>query len=230
MKSGVYKIQCIFNNKLYIGSSKNIGNRITNHLRDLKNNTHKNFYLQKDYIDYGIKNFDFNIIEYCQNYNEKEQYYINLLNPEYNICKEHNTKKGVLLSEKRKFLKQEEFKFYQTDFKGNILNEFWTISEAEKELKIRGTAISKILKNGNYCKLGYFLSYDISKLPLKVPKNYAGNKTIIQYDSNFNKINEFNSPKEIEALTDVSYKAVFSAIERKGKAGGFYWQYLNNNK
>lgn len=46
MKSGVYIIQNLINNKYYIGASKNIISRLQNHKTDLRGNNHVNIHLQ----------------------------------------------------------------------------------------------------------------------------------------------------------------------------------------
>lgn len=77
--SGVYKICNLVNGKLYIGSSKNLVNRATNHRKNLRGGTHSNKHLQASYNKYGGENFRFEIIEYCDNYVEREQYWMDLL-------------------------------------------------------------------------------------------------------------------------------------------------------
>ena len=62
MDSGVYKITNIVNNKVYIGSSKELKNRITKHLWLLKNNRHDNIYLQKSYDKQTCYKHEFKII------------------------------------------------------------------------------------------------------------------------------------------------------------------------
>lgn len=47
--SGIYAIINNFSNKIYIGSSGNVNKRLTKHLNTLKNNTHENRLLQKDF-------------------------------------------------------------------------------------------------------------------------------------------------------------------------------------
>lgn len=227
MKSGIYKITCLTTNEIYIGASVSISDRKTNHLRELKHQNHKNYKLQSDYNKYGKDDFKFDILELCskKELNKKEQEYVNLLKPYYNICYNVTNKTNTNLAEKREFLNMEKYKFYKVDFFGNILDTFWTFTQASEKLGMNDKAISKILKTGNYSKFGYFLTDKLDKLPLKVPKNYAGNKTILQLDENKEIINEFNCPKELKAITGISYKAVFSAIKRKGKSGGFYWQF-----
>lgn len=64
-KCGIYKIKNKANNKLYIGQSVNIRTRKNSHLSSLKNNTHYNTHLQRAFNKYGVENFEFTVIEYC---------------------------------------------------------------------------------------------------------------------------------------------------------------------
>lgn len=87
MKSGIYKIVNLINNKIYIGSSKNLQHRKRQHFSDLRLNKHRNEHLQRSYNKHGLENFSFTVVEYC-NIDillEREKYYIELCNPEYNM-------------------------------------------------------------------------------------------------------------------------------------------------
>lgn len=64
--SGVYCFKNKINNKCYIGSSSNLYNRKSAHLNDLKNNKHHSVKLQRAYNQYGINNFEYYILEYCE--------------------------------------------------------------------------------------------------------------------------------------------------------------------
>jgi group I intron endonuclease len=64
--AGIYCIENIINNKKYIGKSIDISYRFTGHKRDLHENRHPNPYLQYSYNKYGIKNFNFYILEKCE--------------------------------------------------------------------------------------------------------------------------------------------------------------------
>lgn len=66
MKSGIYIIKSKINNKSYIGSSIDIAKRFKTHLWRLNTNSHINKLLQNDYNSYGIDNFEFNVLEYCE--------------------------------------------------------------------------------------------------------------------------------------------------------------------
>lgn len=81
-KCGIYKIKNIRNNKIYIGKSKDINHRISDHKSSLRKNSHRNKYLQRSYNKYGINCFEFSIIELCEEslLEEKEIFYIKELN------------------------------------------------------------------------------------------------------------------------------------------------------
>ena len=74
-KSGIYIIKTKINNRFYIGSAINLYNR--------------NAKLQRFVNKYGIENLFFECVEFCEKENLiiREQFYINTLNPFYNIAK-----------------------------------------------------------------------------------------------------------------------------------------------
>lgn len=76
---GVYKIVCVKNNKIYIGSSADIANRWWDHKARLHSNTHINPHLQNAWNKYGESNFLFDIVEICDEGKqyEREQFWMN---------------------------------------------------------------------------------------------------------------------------------------------------------
>lgn len=96
-KPGIYKITNIINNKCYIGCCTNFQRRYRKHLCVLKKQKGVNKHLQNAWNKYGEENFVFEIVEivdYIKNdaelkksLNIKEQYWVNVLNPCYNIRK-----------------------------------------------------------------------------------------------------------------------------------------------
>lgn len=84
----VYLITC--NNKSYIGSTKCIINRTRQHLHGLTRNIHANQYLQHSFNKYGQNTFKISILEFVENINDlliREQYYLDIYKPEFNISK-----------------------------------------------------------------------------------------------------------------------------------------------
>lgn len=61
--SGIYCIRNLSNDKCYIGSSKNVFNRVRCHISQLNNNSHANNLLQRDWNEYGATDFIIEILE-----------------------------------------------------------------------------------------------------------------------------------------------------------------------
>lgn len=75
---GIYEIKNKINNKVYIGQSKNIEERLKQHMYQLENNKDSK-HLQRAWKKYGEENFEFNVIETVDNINsldEREIYWI----------------------------------------------------------------------------------------------------------------------------------------------------------
>ena len=66
MKSGIYTITSLIDNKIMVGQSVNINNRLGQHLYHLKKGTHDNPHLQKSFIKYGESNFLFESLVYIE--------------------------------------------------------------------------------------------------------------------------------------------------------------------
>lgn len=80
-KCGVYCIRNIVNNKIYVGSSKNLYRRLHTHYLRLENKTHINSHLQNAYNLYSSEKFEVEILEFCDNWLKKEQYWIDFYKP-----------------------------------------------------------------------------------------------------------------------------------------------------
>jgi len=96
-KSGIYGFICKTTNKLYIGSSINLNMRLNNHI----NGSQSNILLQNAINKYELQNFIFIIFEYCEPKEliSREQFYIDTLEPEYNILKVAGNSLGYRHSE-----------------------------------------------------------------------------------------------------------------------------------
>lgn len=108
-KSGIYKWTNRINNKIYIGSAINLTKRLEDYFRvkRLKKILLKSrSSIYSSILKYGHNNFSLEILEYCEPNNLiiREQYYLDLLKPEYNICKTAGNTLGRKFSEKTKRL------------------------------------------------------------------------------------------------------------------------------
>lgn len=64
-KCGIYCIRNLVNNKVYIGKSKNIYNRIAAHINELRRKSkNENRHLINAWFKYGEDNFDYYVLEY----------------------------------------------------------------------------------------------------------------------------------------------------------------------
>lgn len=138
--SGIYQIQSITNGKRYVGSALYLKRRKKVHCRVLKDKRH-NMHLQNHFNKYGIEDLVFGIIEFCpkEKLFEREQYWIDKLHPEFNICKivgtaydpfyfypEQRRKRHTLLMIKR----WEDPKYKEKVIQG--IKEFWNSPEGQE--------------------------------------------------------------------------------------------------
>jgi group I intron endonuclease len=106
-KSGIYRLTNLINNKSYIGSSINLSRRLSDYFsidRFRKIRTKGRSLIGNAIIKHGISNFNLDILEYSESdiIIKREQYYLDLLRPKYNILKVASSTLGRKLSEEIK--------------------------------------------------------------------------------------------------------------------------------
>jgi group I intron endonuclease len=99
--SGIYQIRNTVNGHCYIGSAVNIRTRWNLHKHHLQQNKHHSQYLQRAWNKYGEDCFEFEIIETCFPFILifREQHYIDLLQPVYNISPKAGSRLGSKVSD-----------------------------------------------------------------------------------------------------------------------------------
>lgn len=145
---GIYIILNTINGKFYIGSSSDIQQRFYNHKSKLLNNIHANQHLQNSVNKYGFENFKFDVIANCplEKLDSLEQWYVDNLNPNYNIRKFVESNRGIILtdSHKEKIKISMKGKFakivLQYDLEGNFIKEW----ESLTEIGLNGYCVSKV--------------------------------------------------------------------------------------
>lgn len=117
---GIYKIENIKNKKVYIGRSKDIEHRWTEHLYNLKNGTHHSSKLQRAYNKLKDKNvLQFSIVEEVTDDSllaEREQYwtdYYDSFNTGYNCTEKVDNPKYALKNVKKRKKKEQLNELYE---------------------------------------------------------------------------------------------------------------------
>lgn len=138
-------------------------------------NTHQNAYLQNAYNKHGEDMFVMSILELTNDLSIREQYWIDLLNPEYNLTKEviRNTlSKDSRLKQsitRKKRIKSGEIKLvgrevYCYNLKGEYLFKFSRVTEASKTLNIHPSTIIRNASGKTKQARGYQFRYTFVEL------------------------------------------------------------------
>lgn len=121
-KSGIYMWRHLDSGKIYVGSGKNLGIRLKGYYNVNQLTRVTNMHINRALLKYGYSSFSLSVLEYCSIdvLIKREQYYLDLLKPDYNICttagstlgklhslvakeKISETKKGTYLGEENSF-------------------------------------------------------------------------------------------------------------------------------
>lgn len=107
-EAGVYRFQNIVTGRFYIGSTVDIYKRHSRLRYVLKKGIKDNIRMLEDYKKFGNGSFVFGIVEYCSKESllEREQYYYELWNPQYNVWKQvYNAKDREFTQEQLEYFK-----------------------------------------------------------------------------------------------------------------------------
>lgn len=139
-KSGIYYLKNTISNLIYIGSSKNIGERISKHFSQMNCGTHPNSKLISDYNKYGISSFTWGVLEYSDDdLKELEKEY----QLKYDISQLYNLQiKDTYHSDKQK-----------DSWKHSNKDSHKTPEYREKMRNIKKNRIAQFDKNGNLIEI-----------------------------------------------------------------------------
>lgn len=202
---GVYILTNLINGKRYIGSSKNIGQRLWKHRSLLRHNKHENQHLQNAWNKYGENNFIYGIVEICKPEQQfiKEQYYIDNYKPEYNICLKVNNQEISEESKKRmsktRIKKIAEGKIKLTNntpvhiyYKDGSYIGYWkSVRSAAKALNVDYQCLSKVL-SGKYSQVKGYKAFKTKQTKVKAFNKPTNSKQM----KHPRKIFVFQSPDE----------------------------------
>jgi group I intron endonuclease len=153
-KSGIYRLKNLVTGVSYVGSSVNLTRRLRDYFsvkfiekEILKNNS----IIYRALLKYGYNNFSLDILEYCNKefLIAREQYYIDQLKPEYNICLKAGSSLGrVTREETRSKLRNVWLNRLFSKSKDSTLIEFFINSIEDKlnKSKLKIIKLDKELK------------------------------------------------------------------------------------
>lgn len=254
-KAGIYRFYNKLNGNFYIGSSKNLSNRFKSYFNlSYISRVKNNLTISRALIKYGYDNFRVEIFEYCDNSKEmilnREQYYMDLLKPTYNIEKLAVSSLGRKVSEETKFLISKSLKQRYLTQKSSRLGTKHTMETKElMSLSKKGfnnplygqthsdktKALMSRLKTGNiFSNNTKFLiskSLGDETYLYKIVKTEDQSKendntfTFIKIDGSLKKfilINKFNSLREVGKFLGISHSTVSRYLKSDKLFQGIY--------
>lgn len=222
----IYKYTNIINNKIYIGQSKDILCRQKQHLYESKN-IRDNSIFHKAIKKYGIKNFNFEIIEECdQNkLNEREifwiAYYNSLVPNGYNM-----TPGGNLNGQNNKK------KVLQYSLDGIFIAEHESASSAARKLNINLSDLTASCRNISSQCGGFQWKYKEDNRNLENRfVDYIGEKAVEQYDFLGNYIQTFESATSASKELNICLQSITACCRGETRTAEKYqWKYVGDNK
>jgi len=103
-KSGIYKWTNKLTNDIYIGQSVDLAKIFIRYFNISYLKNRETLIISRALIKYGYSNFSLEVLEYCDiaDLTEREQFYLDKLNPKYNILKIAGSSLGHKLTEETK--------------------------------------------------------------------------------------------------------------------------------
>lgn len=231
---GVYKIKNLITGQIYIGSSMScIASRWKSHIRDLKKNKHHSNKLQNSWNKYGFDNFEFTIVEICEENDilSKEQYFLDNMNPFYNICKVAGNCKGRVFSEESR--KKMSISAKKRGLNTYLLNQqiskakFNDLGEKECSICLKFVNIELFRKNTSKCKICFNKKRPSRKIEGRKELDILKRGTKIKvYNDNivyyFNSIRQ--SIRELGKETKLNKTHVKRVLNKQKLYYNFYWE------
>ena len=218
---GIYKYQNLINNKIYIGQTIDIKQRIREHRYEAFNYNRDNCIFHKALRKYGEDNFSFEILEECskKELNEKEKYWINYYNSE--IPNGYNMTSGGYNSQGEVFKKIVS----QYDLFGNFIKDYESASNAARELNLFVSNITAACRGETAQCGGFQWKYKNDNKIIKIVPEKNG-KIIAQYDLNNNLIKIYPSAKIASLETGIGVSNIRSCSNNHSHtAGGYIWRH-----
>jgi hypothetical protein len=160
--SGVYCLINSLNNKTYVGSSVDLGRRFNDYFNK-SNLIRDKRMIHSALLKYGHENFQVCILEYCSQGEliKREQYYMDLIEPDYNILKfAYSTLGRIVGKETRKKLSLATKLYRELNPLSDEALANLKVKTTEREgvaVKVLNTDTNEVLEFSNQTEAGKFL-------------------------------------------------------------------------
>lgn len=222
MKSGVYRIINIANNKTYIGSSVDIKKRLSSHFNSLRKKNHANSHLQRSFNKHGEDRFMTEVLIKCpiEELIALEQYLMDYYKPEYNIAKIAGSTLGVKpsLESRQKGAESRRIYYQNNPMSDEVKEKHRIASLGKKHTEENKKKLSKLAIERNSTKEG--------RDQLQGSKY----KPVYQIDVNtLEIINEFRCIRDAGKANNIDQTYISAAlIGLQNSAGGYLWSLVKD--
>jgi group I intron endonuclease len=212
-QSGIYRWINNLNGKTYVGSGVNLAKRLGNYynIKELSRNPRP---IQDALLKYGHSNFTLEILEYSPKTKliEREQFYLDLLVPEYNILKYAYSLLGFKHSQesiekfKAKLISPEHREILSSIHTGKLVSE-------ETRNKLAAATAS-------YRKNNPLTPEALANIKAKTLAREGVSVSVLNTQTN--EVKEFTNQTEAGEFLGVTRQAIYNAIKRDSPINGVY--------
>jgi len=212
-KSGIYRWTNNINKNTYVGSGVNLAKRIGDYYNEselIRNPRPIHLALLK----YKHNNFSLDILEYCSKDKliEREQYYLDILGPEYNILKHAYSLLGYKHSEEN--IAKFKLKKISKEHK-ELLSSIHTGKDVSQETRDKLSLATANYKNNNP-----LTAEALANIRAKTIEREGVAVTVLNTQTR--EVKNFTNQTEAGLFLGVSRQAVYNAIRRGKPVKGIY--------
>jgi group I intron endonuclease len=230
-KSGVYRWKNNITGDCYIGSSIDLSNRLRLYFRyDIISDTNKgNSIINSALLKYGYSNFSLEILEYCEKeiVLNREQYFLDTLNPVYNILKVAGSNSGHKQREESIIKRVKTFadnKKIRENLKPIEIS-LHTVLVAEEIETLDSTISAPLGKDNSFIVQSPLKG---SKRPINVielmRQNYSRSKTVYEYKADkVTLIAKYDSLRQAQEKTGLTREYISRCIKVAKLAHNSSW-------